>query len=204
MNMKLRTMLMVVVTTATNLAYAQTLSTLSQHLCPSGKMLVTGTPYNRIQLQQGFGSYLRADLIQAAALIAAVPEQNKAEVRWTLERAMQTSGKWNQAVDEILFPMLVEDAENANRGAEALRVITRDKLAGLAVGAGVGLAVRKITNIPGTGLVSGVIVGNAARNAVKAAATEVILHFTQDIADALVRNPCTMTAAEALEQAKRP
>lgn len=117
---------------------------------------------------------------------------------------MRRNATWRAAVDGTLFPMLIDDAKQGVRLASAGRIVTRDVVAGAAAGVAAGAVIRGVTGIPGSGAVGAVVVGaGVQRRLAQKAVEQIIIELTDEIADRLIRNPCTMTAQQALAEARK-
>jgi hypothetical protein len=161
-------------------------------LCEGG-VVITGTPYTRVQLQRLAGNHLTPELVQAAAFTAAVHPDQQPEVRMLVTQRLRASNRWRGEMDEILFGQLFEDARNAHGTAG----IT-NKVIGSTVGGVLGLA---------TGSVSRGVAGSIAGSNLGLPIVERYVQIVLDEAlsaqlDHLIRHPCQVTAAQVLERVR--
>ena len=158
-------------------------------LCRDG-VVITGTPYTRVQLRQLAGGYVTPELIQAAALVASIDEgQQEAMLNMTWN-ALRRAGYGDDL--EPLFLLLYGDAKSAHATAG----VAKQVIAGT-IGFVIGTTV--------TGKVSEALAygGGAAETfkregAVKLTEQALDGGVVDPILDSLVRNPCTISAEDAL------
>lgn len=162
------------------------------NLCEGG-VVITGTPFTRVQLRQAAGNQVTPELVQAAAFTAAVLQEQQQEVRNLVTARLRANNRWREGTDDILFGLLYEDATNAHRTAG----IT-NKVIGGAVGGVLGL----VTGSVARGAAGSIAGGSLGLPIVEAYVKIVIDRSLSPALDELIRHPCEVTAAQVLERVR--
>jgi hypothetical protein len=158
-----------------------------------GGVVITGTPFTRVQLRRAAGNQITPELVQAAAFTAAVLPEQQLEVRTLRTARLRANTRWREGTDEILFGLLYEDAANAQRSAG----IT-NKVIGGTVGGVLGL----VTGSFARGA-AGSIAGGSLGLPIVEAYVEILMDQALSPAlDELIRHPCEVSAAQVLDRVR--
>lgn len=182
----------------------------------SGAGVYTGTVTGTAQLRRLAGNQVRPELVQAAALWALIDESQRAEAAVLIRQRLRAQGKWHDDVEGNLWPIVAADARDAVRKAEVAR--SAGRVGGGAVLGGVtgGLAGGLIGGLTGQGIGSGAGTGakwGAGLGAGVALPSASVVKLTVGVVfgslfdqtlDNLLRNPCTVSAEDALRIVTRP
>lgn len=175
----------------------------------SDRYVVTGTVIGRVQLQRMAGNQITPEMAQTAALWALTVPEKRNQVRLQIRERMRAQGRWGE-VEEVLWPMVANDAATAADRAEAGRQMAKPVTGGVLGGvlggtAGAVFGMATGQNAARTGTIgAGIGAGVGANLPVPTRSPtkvlwDVVLGPRLDAAlDRLVRNPCEITAEDAL------
>ncbi|MEE2950482.1 MAG: hypothetical protein VYD57_04400 [Pseudomonadota bacterium] len=168
--------------------------------CPHGRAVVTGTVQGQAQLDRLLGDQARPELVQAAALLAAVVPEQKDVARQILLAELQARGL--PAGWRGIFDMLLNEAEAGQYAAGYQREIAGQVIGGIVGGLAGKLATD--SNILGFGgAIGGGQAGQAFVRKTAGIYIEIIVGKLADAARRMIRNPCNVSAAEALEEIRK-
>lgn len=171
----------------------------------SGREVITGTVIGRVQMKRLAGNQVTPEMVQTAALWALTVPEKRDQVRFQIQQRMRAQGKWSD-VEEVLWPMVANDAATAVQRAELGRQAVKPAVGGVlggTVGAVLGMATGQNPVTWGAaGAGAGANLPLPTRSPTKALWDVAVGPYLDRALDQLVRNPCTMTAEDALNMVK--
>jgi hypothetical protein len=171
----------------------------------SDRYVITGTVIGRVQMQRLAGNQITPEMAQTAALWALTVPEKRNQVRFQIQQRMRAQGKWGE-VEEVLWPMVANDAATAVQRADLGRQAAKPAVGGVlggTVGAVLGMATGQNPVTWGAvGAGAGANLPLPTRSPTKALWDIAVGPHLDRALDLLVRNPCTMTAEDALNMVK--
>lgn len=171
----------------------------------ANRTVITGTVIGRVQMKRLAGNQVTPEMVQTAALWALTVPEKRDQVRFQIQQRMRAQGKWGE-VEEVLWPMVANDAATAVQRAEVGRQVAKPAVGGVlggTVGAVLGMATGQNPVTWGAaGAGAGANLPLPTRSATKMLWDVAVGPHLDRALDLLVRNPCTMTAEDALNMVK--
>jgi hypothetical protein len=172
----------------------------------SDRYVITGTVLGQVQMRRLAGNQVTPEIVQTAALWALTVPEKRNQVRFQIQQRMRAQGKWGE-VEEVLWPLVANDAATAVQRAELGRQAAKPVVGGV-LGATTGAVLGSLVGSErplAWGAVGAVVGANLplpTRSPTKALWDVVVGPHLDRALDLLVRNPCTMTAEDALNMLK--